>query len=421
MVLKTLSYLLESKFSKRFPKFKNKVESLEDRYCQWREYAGPRGFEESVITVRGSFGEAQLLKVSDYIHRFSIEHNSTNPSKEQIVEYILAEGKSERVSHLVIDTSLGAGGVGLKLSDEVKPQNIFSGQVHYAKLEIKGSQDFLIIKGAHIRNLYMEHPVKHMVSINNCCINEIYFPRGKDDQNGEGRMPWVEINDSWIGRLNLNPQSVHDFRISDSWICSVNCPPPDQPNPFVGSVKFHKVKMPTSDRSRVYRETGTQQFRNLRAHFEKLQNGPMAGQMRAKELVSERETDSGVSWFFNWVYCIASGYGRKPGWAFIWSLVFLVLNIMILTGADGVRVDSLNLSQGAWQLEWQGDDFRSQFGRASILTFQTVINPFTIFVAKSTFKFKFLCGLIHTFFFVILADAAFVFGSLAIRKRLKFS
>ena len=148
----------------------------------------------------------------------------------------------------------------------------------------------------------------------------------------------------------------------------------------------------------------------------------MAGLMRAKELASERETDpAGVSWFFNWVYCIASGYGQKPGRAFIWSLVFLVINIVILTCTDGVRVDSRNLPEEAWQLEWRGDNLGSQFGRASILTFQTVINPFTIFVAKSAFKFNSLWATILTFFFVILADAAFVFGSLAIRKRLKFS
>ena len=81
----------------------------------------------------------------------------------------------------------------------------------------------------------------------------------------------------------------------------------------------------------------------------------------------------------------------------------------------------MNSDRGTWQLEWCEDGLFYEVGRASIVTFQTAMNPFTIFVVESAFKFKSIWGLIHTLFFVILADGAFLFGVFAIRKQLKFS
>ena len=116
----------------------------------------------------------------------------------------------------------------------------------------------------------------------------------------------------------------------------------------------------------------------MRSHFEKLQNGPLAGLMRAKELASERETDPvGVSWLFNWVYCVASGYGQKPGRALIWCLFFLAISTVNLILTDGVWVDPE--AKTASQYGWAVGEPPEKFVNAFILTFQTAINPFTIF------------------------------------------
>jgi len=294
--------------------------------------------------------------------------------------------------------------------DEIEPQNMNLNSPHFHHLEIRNGMDKLVIMGAVIDVLDLNRGPKTLV-INNCCIGKIFF---------SSKLDGGVIHNSWIGQFNLFPSSFVNLMVRGGWICAINGPATHENNPFSGTIEIENVKLPTS-RHKSLLFKGAQQYRNLRVHFEELQNGPMAGLMRAKELASDREGDSGASKFFSWIYCIVSVYGRKPGRAFIWALVFLVINIVILTCTDGVRVDSSNLSKGAWQLEWQGDNFRSQFGRASILTFQTVINPFTIFVAKSAFKFNSLWGTIHSFFFVLLSDAAFVFGSLAIRKRLKYS
>lgn len=411
MVLKTLSYFSKSRFSKRFPKFKNKVENLEDHYCQWREYAPPRKLEEWCLGLK--------VEVKD-LFRSSYGVSSTKPSgydmglvpEDVLLEQIMKKASFRESLNLIIDDSKIVN-CPLDFFDysgrEYKPKDMeFTRPSHFSKLEINGVVKKLTIRGGIIENLIISIVIPEII-IENCCIGNFKFK--------SANQPNVYLENCWIGGLTLQGGAVYDFLAKNGWICNIRTLPPEEGNPFRGSVIFKDVGLPTSKiRSDLYK--GTQQYRNLRSHFEKLQNGPMAGLMRAKELASDRESDSGVSRLFNWVYCIASGYGRWPGLAFIWSLVFLVLNIMILTGTDGVSVDS---PKGTWQLEWQGDDFSSQFGRASILTFQTVINPFTIFVAKSAFKFNSLWATIQTFFFVILADASFVFGSLAIRKRLKFS
>lgn len=409
MVLKTLSYLSESKFSKWFPKFKEEIEGIEDRYCQRWEYAGPAKFEEWAQSLTHSSGEN--LNTNKYCGDY-VKQLRKAPDSDSITNWIIEQGMSRNTNIMIINDSIskvyfldfGQGAI-----SEKEPQDLELDSCHFGTLNIQKQSIDLTIRNAIIKNIVISKG-KINLKFENCCIGKIDFHPGEKS---------IIIQHSWIGNINFHPSSIHNLLIKGGWICSITGPATYETNPFRGSVDFKNVKLPTSKENSILFK-GAQQYRNLRVHFENLQNGPMAGLMRAKELASERESDSGVSWFFNWVYCIASGYGQRPERAIIWFFVFLIINIIILTYADGVTVDS-KLTKGAWQLEWQGDDLPSQLGRASILTFQTVINPFTIFVAKSTFKFNSLWATIQTFFLVLLADTAFIFGSLAIRKRLKFS
>jgi len=345
MILKTLSYLSISKFAKRFPKFKEEIEDWEDHYCQWREYAGPQGFEDRFQFITVDAGEN--LSTQKFQRDF-VRTSGHQPDEPDVIEYIMNEARNVTPTRLVINDSI-AKNFDMDLFDELGgqggPQDIYLNPPHFHYLEISSNIDRLNIRWAVIEELRLSSTPKELI-LENCCIGKIEF--------GHRGMS-VDIHDSWIGHFNLEPNSISNLWVGGGWLCAINCSPAHahEENPFRGSVDFVDVKLPTSQKqSLIYK--GTQQYRNLRVHFERLQNGPMAGLMRAKELASDRESDSGVSWLFNWVYCIASGYGQKPGRAFIWSLVFLVLNIMILTGADGVRVNSLNLSQGAWQLEYRG-------------------------------------------------------------------
>jgi len=86
MVLKTLSYLSKSKLSERFPKFKETIEGIEDRYCQWREYAGPKKFEERYEIFPRPPGDNQ--KTSEFINGI-IKRTGANPSEQDVRDFIL--------------------------------------------------------------------------------------------------------------------------------------------------------------------------------------------------------------------------------------------------------------------------------------------------------------------------------------------
>ncbi|MCH7500545.1 MAG: hypothetical protein IH886_11145 [Nitrospinae bacterium] len=393
-----------------------------DCYRQWLEFAGPAKFEESVTNLTGPSFKAETLTVLDLVQKNKIE-NDSNPTKEKILEYIINEGKSDGARNLTIDLSLSPVTLRLELSNKVKPNEIFSMPEHFAKLEIDEKQDDLIIIGGHIEHLYIKAPIKYHVQIISCCINHIHFNRSLGDEGTFNKyqgqpVPSVVIKNSWIGELHLMPKSVHHFNCKKSWICSIKFPPLASDNPFVGLVVFDKVKMPTSTRSGLLGLGGTQQFSFLRAHFEKLQNGPMAGFMRAKELASEREKEWGITKYFSLAYFIISNYGQNPGKALRWCLFFLAINFSILYCTDGVKVDS---PKGTWQMELCEEGIFYEVGRAAILTIQTAIIPFAIFSTKASFKFKSLGVLVSNFPLTLFADGAFLFCVFAIRKRLKFS
>lgn len=405
---------------KRFPRIEETRKDWIDNYPQQLELAGPRKFEESVqgLGIRPPLNEKEIFFVSKYINDQK-KHNGRDVTDEDILKHILHFAKDAHPLKFVIDGKHNfKKGLRLNLMEEkdaIDPQKIFSGPEHFRELVINIRQDIIVITGAHIHKLIIDTPVLDYLEIHNCCINNIIFSSISQDPPASS----MKISDSWIGRLYIGSKYIKDLNVERAWILAINCPAADNENPFTGSVKFRKVKMPTSEEmSLVYKETGTQQYRNLKAHFENLQNGPMAGLMRAKELASERENlHSKLTVYFSWLYFLISDYGQKPERAFKWFFGLLILNIFILFLTDGVVVASGN--SGAWQSGWSGDDLWSQFVRAVVLTFQTAINPFTIFLTKSAMQLKSLFGFVHTLLLIFLAVAAFIFGSLGIRKQMK--
>lgn len=376
----------------------------EDRYRQWRELAPPRKLEEWAQSLASSPGEN--LNTQKFGKAFTEEFGKV-PDSADISKWIIEQGMNKNTAIMAINDDWSQDVIldfGKGTNAKEKPQNLDLDTPHYQRLDIQKHLDGLTIKEGVIKQIVIPKG-KHDLTIKNCCIGNITIHPGNHS---------INIKNSWIGSVDLHPSSIDNLLIQGGWICVIRGPATYEANPFRGSVDFENVKMPTSKiHSTLFK--GAQQYRNLRAHFESLQNGSMAGLMRAKELTSDRETtDSWVTRLFSWVYSAVSGYGQKPERAFILFFLLLAMNVVILTLTNGVRMDE-ELQNGAWQKEYS-----SKFGMASILTVQKAMNPFRIFVAKSAYKFKSLGNLIHTWFFVILADGAFLFGVFAIRKRLKF-
>lgn len=385
--------------------------SLIDKWREYWELTPPRKFEEwcksrSQLTDKPE--ETQGM-VSEFAKK-----TGTSADDNSISEMVMDRGLKKEQNRLVInDGIINECSLDFFKIEEVnkKPRDMDLASPHFNYLVINQSKK-LFIRGAVIEFLEININGVQEVIIENSCIGHISFYAH--------RPLVIEIRDSWMGRFLVRLNSIVNLRIEGGWICAIDCPATYEDNPFSGSVDFEKVKLPTSKNKSILFQ-GAQQYRNLRSHFEKLQNGPMVGLMRAKELASERETDSGVSWVFNWIYFLASNYGRYPGRAFGWFFLFLVINFACLFWFDGGRMEVNNISPGSWQHSYKGDDSTSKMVRSALLTFQTVVNPVGIVSTKSDFQFNTLRGTIHTFVLVLFADAAFIFGSLAIRKRLKVS
>ena len=203
MVLKTLSYLSKSKFSKRFPKFKDKVESLEDRYCQWREYAGPRKFEcwclglkpvpkdslRASYRVSSSRPDAQYVDTSpeDELLRIIMERASARESISLLVD-------SSKIINCSLDFFEHSG-------SKYEPKDMeFTRPSHFSKLEINGAVKKLTIRGGIIENLIISMVIPEII-IENCLIGNFEFKAANQ--------PNVYLENCWIGKLTLHGGAVH--------------------------------------------------------------------------------------------------------------------------------------------------------------------------------------------------------------------
>lgn len=385
--------------------------SLIDKWREYWELAPPRKLEKwSKHPIAPPPGKNHDMA------KFVIESRRTTgnyPDEKFILNHIMEIGVEKTSVNLAINDPVTEN-CSLDFfeaeNSKLEPKDMDLSLPHFNSLHFKKPLRGLVIRGAIISVLNIDHNVNELI-MENCCIGRINFSSTQTS---------TKIKNSWIGVFHLSQNNFINLLIEGGWICLIDCPPSHEPSPFRGSVDLKDVKLPTSQKKSLIFQ-GPQQYRNLRSHLEKLQNGPMVSLMRAKELASERETDSGLSYVFNWIYFLASNYGRYPGRAFLWSILFLVLNFAFLFWFDGGKINPNIAASQDWQQSYIENNDISKMVRSAFLTFQTVINPFGIVFSKSAFQFHTLCGLIHTFIMVIFADAAFIFGSLAIRKRLKVS
>lgn len=384
---------------------------LKDYLFQWLELAPPRNFEEWCKSRKHL--QPQPMETSKLLIKIEDKPTRKPPNEITANETIVELGqKKEQIRLIVNDPIIKNGNLDFfKMEDSKKtPEEMDFSASHFNYLRINNGEIFKIT-GAVIEFLEINSQSLKELILDNCCIGQIYFHANSISS--------VLIKNAWIGTLDLRLNSIINLRIEEGWICSINCPATYEDNPFRGSVDFEKVKLPTSKKNSILFQ-GAQQYRNLRAHFEKLQNGPMSGLMRAKELASERESDKGFSKLFNWIYYIISSYGRNPGKAFIWFWVFLLLNFAFLYSFDG-GVISPNQNTPEQIMKLQDNSLSQTSLRVIRLISDGIFNPAGIFRTNKPINFKTYWGPFYTLGFILMADASLIFFGLSIRKRLKFS
>jgi hypothetical protein len=241
----------------------------------------------------------------------------------------------------------------------------------------------LLIKGAIVGKLNININEYQSINLENCCIYEIVV-------NLDTKVN-LTLNRCLIGKLVLWKNSINNLSINEGAIISMLSPPPGVDNPFKGSVTFDSVYFPTK-KSLLFK--GPQQYRNLRSHFEALQNTPAANLMREKELASEREADKGLSKVFSWLYFIISNYGTKPGKPLWWLLGVYVLMSLIIYTQKGL-LESL------------------------ILPFQAILYPVGVLRKESNFSELSICVKFLIQILALVADGLIIFVIAGLRKRFK--
>lgn len=270
---------------------------------------------------------------------------------------------------------------------------------------LESSKGDLSVEGAVIDILLINGEGNREIDLNNCCIRKI------DILNG--RLIKLNLYKCLIGQLHLQKQSINTLSVKEGGIISISCPPPGEDNPFFGSVTFQDVYFPTSKNpSNIFK--GPQQYRNMRAHFEALQNSPAASLMRAKELASERETDKGLSKFFNYIYFFVSDYGLSPG-----RPLRLLLYLYILMAAFIFAFDGAGINTSQKSFEELLPSIKEKAKRSLLIPIQTMVNPAGIFLNNQITSAQTRKGKIIILFLSLTADGLIIFTIAGLRKRFK--
>ena len=212
-------------------------------------------------------------------------------------------------------------------------------------------------------------PLAKGLSLSNCTIGKltIYGPSMN-----------VELRNCWIGCLSIASGCLKNLTVNGGGIASIDCPPSDGPNPFVGSVQFSNVFFPTSKMHTALFET-SQAYRSMHSHLIKLDNVLTANQVRSLQLHSERGQEKGaVAKFVNWFYGTFANYGTSPGRPLM-VLVFLYAVTAALTyHYDGGKLTlPAEAYIGAYSVYLDGNG--GWLTRSLILPAQSILNPFSMF------------------------------------------
>jgi|GEM_PF-3477591 len=279
-------------------------------------------------------------------------------------------------------------------------------------LTVNSTNPNVSIKGAAIRTLNI-HSNAGQFDIENCYIGFLQIQSGTTQR-------MVNIKNCWIGRLELTSASVDSLSVGGGGIAFIKTPPPDRENPITGTASFVDVLLPTN-RKQTQLFTGTQPYRNLRSHMEKLNNGPMANMFRTLELKSERkESDKKLTWLLNGLYDITSGYGSSPGKPLIWLIaLYLACTAMALCYDTGVTPLADDQYVG-WRANLNNEN-TGHIWRAFFLPLQSMISPAGLLSTRNLVVAQTALGGTIFSIFGLFMDALVFLSILAIRKRFKLT
>lgn len=212
-----------------------------------------------------------------------------------------------------------------------------------------------------------EQPVR----FTNCVIGKLIL---REPEESTGLR--LELNNCWIGELQLPDSCLKGLTITGGGIAKIDCPPADDTNPFKGTVTFTNVFFPTSSRQTSLFE-GAQAYRSLHSHLKKHDNMLMANLMRSCQLQAERSNEKGFAWFSNWFYGTFANYGTSPGRPIVCIIALYILSVAFL-----YHCDQGSLTQPPASYVGANESLLNEKGgrlnRSLRLPIQAMVNPFAM-------------------------------------------
>src|SRR6266705_1554859 len=210
--------------------------------------------------------------------------------------------------------------------------------------------------------------------IDNCSIAHLQFL---------GVAAEVTLLDTHVGNLEIAPAALKHYEMKGGSLLNVNCPPPSDGNPFIGTVSFKNVFFPR--KRKVFILQGPQPYRNMRHHLRNLENAQMANLIHSAELAVEREDDSWTNRILSYLYEWLSDFGSSALTPLLWQVFLLSLSMSLIFYSDGAV---LAFSESApalvgWQTILIDTNESGDLARAVYLALQPVVNPIGIFGPKS--------------------------------------
>lgn len=277
----------------------------------------------------------------------------------------------------------------------------------------------LLIKNTHVNLLQITPGTGDiLIELEDCNVSKLVLPSlANVSTTARG---FLKIRNSWIGTLQLGSKTICDFDMSGGGILSIECPSPQEINPFNGSVTFQNVFLPR--KTEGYPLKGAQPYRNMRYHLKALENTGMADLYHAAELAIERETDTRTNRILSRLYETFSDFGGSTIRPIMWLLLVFSFSVLFYYSSDGITLALDEKMYTGWRdvfVVSTQNEISSRAAKASIYAAQQLVNPLGIMGSKSLLIPKNLFILIWATIQSLISTTLLTLLILAIRRRFK--
>jgi hypothetical protein len=236
------------------------------------------------------------------------------------------------------------------------------------------SRGHVVINGLRVHRIEVADGFSGDLEIYNSWINQIVL-----DANQKDKKPRVYLIATRVRHIEMNPNCCRSLHLKNSQVERISCPPPEQGNPFEGSMFLSgKVNLDAYSASSIL--DPLQEYRNLRHCLIERRSFYAAQSVRAAELRAGRRSEIWLVRLSSWFYDLVGGYGNAPHRAAALMLLLAGSNLVLIwiNKSFTINVDCNDVNAGAWLEVLCGTTAMSDAVASFLLAFQFIdpLGPF---------------------------------------------